>query len=504
MAPSWRRLARAAADPSAAQAARLNVILRANEASAFGRAHGFAKLYDSKAFARAVPVHTYDELWPWIERVAAGETGVLTREPVLMFERTSGSTAPNKLIPYTRGLLREIAAAVNPWLYNLNRALPPLRRTRAYWSISPVTRQAERTAGGVPVGLEDDASYFGALGRWFVARQMVVPSSVGRLPDIEAWRFATCRHLLAAPDLGLISVWSPSFLTLLLDAIARDWTRLLPLSGRARVLGPAVERAGQITGEILWPELALVSCWADGPAAAFLPALRRYFPRTPIQAKGLLASEGVVSFPLWGLDGGLAAVASHFLEFIDLEQPNAPPRLAHELRAGAAYAPLLTTSGGLYRYHLRDVVRCVGHWQATPLLSFLGRLDTVSDLAGEKLDARVVGEALSATTRALGAAWQFAMLAPESGPPPAYVVYLEGEGSDALLAETAAHLEAALAAGAHYAYCRKLGQLGPLRAVRVRDGAAAVARRGAAEGLRLGDIKPSPLDRRVNWQPWFS
>ena len=42
-------------------------------------------------FQRQVPLRTYDEHQPYIARIAAGETNVLTREPVLMFEPTSGT-----------------------------------------------------------------------------------------------------------------------------------------------------------------------------------------------------------------------------------------------------------------------------------------------------------------------------------------------------------------------------------------------------------------------------
>ena len=76
-------------------------------------------------------------------------------------------------------------------------------------------------------------------------------------------------------------------------------------------------------------------------AAQALPGLRRYFPTTPLQGKGLLATEGVVSFPLWGQPAPVAAVTSHFLEFEALEDDGHPVRLLHELREGAAYAPLL-------------------------------------------------------------------------------------------------------------------------------------------------------------------
>jgi hypothetical protein len=115
-----------------------------------------------------------------------------------------------------------------------------------------------------------------------------------------------------------------------------------------------------LNGRALWPGLALISCWCDGPSAAFLPALRRWFPGVALQPKGLLATEGVVSFP-WGTPdaGAVPAITSHFLEFIDLSRPASAPALVSDLTPGGRYSPLLTTAGGLYRYHLKDVVEAL-------------------------------------------------------------------------------------------------------------------------------------------------
>jgi hypothetical protein len=334
---------------------------------------------------------------------------------------------------------------------------------------------------------------------------MAVPSSVARLESIERWRAETCRYLLSARELGLLSVWSPSFLTLLMEAIERDFDALLGQLPwrRAYELRRSCDKAGVLTGEVLWPSLALVSCWADGPSRPLVSSVRKWFPRTLLQPKGLLATEGVVSVPIVAARAPVLAVAGHFLEFIDLQRPGSEPLLAHELREGGAYSPVLTTSGGLYRYHLQDVVRCVGRWRATPCVRFEGRLDCVSDLVGEKLDAPVVGKALEAAEGKVPGPWPFAMLAPELGSPARYRLYVESPADDATLAALAREVEAALGSGVHYAYCRKLGQLGPVEPFRVHAAARCLERRRVAEGGRIGDLKPSPLDRRTGWAAYF-
>ena len=471
---AWARFDSAACNPIRVQRQRLQRVVTACGDTVYGRHVGLERVGSIESFQATVPIVTYDDIGSFVERAASGESRVLTREPIRFFERTSGSTAANKLIPYTEGMLREVSSATSPWLYDLYRTFPALLDTRSYWSISPAVRAAEHTSGGIPIGAPSDREYFGALGRWALRRLFAVDESTARISDVDAWREETCRQLAEARDLGFISVWSPTFLLLLMERL-----------GRAAAL--------------LWPRLVLVSCWTEADSQRYVAELRRWFPSTPIQPKGLLATEGVVSIPIGAETtepGAVAAVTGHFLEFIDLAHPEATPRLAHELEPGAAYSPVLTTSAGLLRYHLRDVVECVGRWRALPRLAFRGRLDGASDLCGEKLGPRQAENALAAS----GLAYAFALVAPAQDH---YVLYVDTEADDDALERAARQMDETLCDATHYAYCRRLGQLGPVRAERVRAGQETYRRALLAGGRRLGDLKGSLLDARLDWAEVF-
>jgi hypothetical protein len=505
LGPGHRRFERAARQCEAAQAARLRELVRSNADTAYGRLHRFDTIASVRDWQNRVPIAGYDELEPWVGRAAAGEPRVLTVAPVRVFERTGGSTAANKLVPYTDSLFEEFAAATAPWLYDLYASHPGLAGTTSYWSISPATRQPERTRGGIPVGLEDDTEYFGALERFALRQMMAVPPSVARIPDMDEWAVSTATHLVAAERLGLISVWHPSFFVLLLRRIEASLEGLLedvPSPRRVAVLS-RLEHA--TLGEALWPHLAVVSCWADGAARDAVPALQRSVPHARIQPKGLLATEGVVSFPLriGESAASVAAVAGHFLEFLDLEHPEAHPRLAHELQPGAHYAPIISTGGGFYRYKLGDAVRCCGFHHQAPLLHFEGRIDHVSDLCGEKLNPRMVAQALAAAAEVTGVRLDFALLAPAGGDPPRYRLY--GEGVDAATLQSVCDVvERRLCESHGYRYARALGQLAAIEGVPVRDGSAQYLLARADTGQRAGDIKPSHLDDRLDWSRVFA
>jgi hypothetical protein len=498
LAPSAARFARAARDPERAQLDYLRRLVRENADTAYGRTHGFARVGSFESWRANVPAVRHEELSPYVDRIARGESNVLTREPVKMLERTGGSTSTGKLVPYTVGLLADFASATGPWLFDLHARHPRLFGTSSYWSVSPVARRDERTEGGLPIGFEDDAAYFGPLERFAIERLLAVPGRLARVSDVATWRFETLRRLFERDDLGLVSVWSPTFLTLLMEHARDHLDDLLACvsGGRARSIRDGLAREGAFVGEAIWPRLAILSTWTDGPSAAFLPALRRFFPRTTIQPKGLLATEGVVSFPLGEREGAVLAVTSHLIELVDVERPDAPPILAHEARVGARYTPLLSTRGGLYRYRLLDVVEIVGKHGALPRLRFVEKLERVADRFGEKVHAAQVQDGLAKATREVGVQPRFALLAPIDEPA-RYRLYLEADASDAQLGRVRDVLEAHLATGHHYAYCVRLGQLAPMDVVRVRDGAATFLREHASRGRRAGDVKLTCLDPRV-------
>jgi hypothetical protein len=474
-----RRFSRAVGRCRQEQAERLRQILRKNASTEYGRRFGFDRIDDADAYRERVPLVTYDDLRPWIERAADGVAGVLTAEPVSLFEPSSGSAAASKLIPYTASLRAEFSRAIAPWIVDLYRRRPTLLGGPAYWSISPLAART-RTRGGIPVGFEEDSAYLGGLHKRLVDRILAVPGSVRHCAEVDEFRRQTVLHLLRAQDLRLISVWNPTFLTMLAEFMHENWDWLLAdLHRDAPARARTLSRSGPLAA---WPRLALVSCWTDAHAAPLLHDLARHFPGVEIQGKGLIATEGFVSLPL-GVDRVLA-VRSHFFEFLD---DAGRCHLAHEVEVGREYEVVLTTSGGLYRYRLQDRVRIIGKRQETPSLLFLGKTDRISDLRGEKLTEAF---AAAAVEEALAGACprHLRLLARSDGRRAWYDLEL---AIDVPLPDFSARLDTALRRSFHYDLCRRLGQLEAARLVPTRP-PSALARLQRPD-IRLGDVKPQLL-----------
>ncbi len=492
--PGDRGFRRALRNPEGVQERLLFRTLRRNAETAFGKRHGFPSIRSVSEYRERVPLSMYDDVEPWIERVADGEAFVLTREDVRHFVLSSGSTRAAKRIPYTATLQEEFRRAVAPWMVDLFRGRPDLCRGPAYWSISPVAQEAGRSLCGIPIGFEEDSAYLGGVWKWLVDGMMAVPSGVRRIRDMEAFWRATALHLLRCRELRILSVWHPSFLEILLDGMERDWDSLLRDIGGSR--STELSRLGPCAYTKIWPRLGLVSCWGDGHAAGSLDTLHSRIPGVTIQPKGLVATEAFVTLPYAGQTP--VAVRSHFFEFLDTK---GDLRLVHQLEAGREYSVVVTTGGGLYRYRLGDRVQVTGFLDATPSLRFLGKEDQVCDLRGEKLSEGFVASSQREVFRRHGLAPAFAMLAPDDGEG-RYVLFIES-GRD-LPRSLATDLEGALRENPHYRYCRDLGQLMSLEIFRIsRNGYRRYIDRCMARGQRAGDIKPCALSSAPGWAAAF-
>ena len=66
----------------------------------FGRKYNFSNLFTVRHFKEAVPIHEYNDLKPYIERMMQGEQNILWNTPVYWFAKSSGTTSEkSKFIP---------------------------------------------------------------------------------------------------------------------------------------------------------------------------------------------------------------------------------------------------------------------------------------------------------------------------------------------------------------------------------------------------------------------
>jgi hypothetical protein len=83
----------------------------------FGKEHGFGQINNYEDFKRNVPIHDYEDLRPYIDRVVGGEENVLWPGKPQYLAKTSGTTSGVKYIPISKeSMPQHIKAARNALL----------------------------------------------------------------------------------------------------------------------------------------------------------------------------------------------------------------------------------------------------------------------------------------------------------------------------------------------------------------------------------------------------
>jgi hypothetical protein len=450
-----------------------------NVDTSFGREHGFARMRSIDDFRAAVPIRTYDEMVPWIERAAAGEKGVLTAEDPLCFNRTSGTGSAPKLIPVTRSyrMTHDRDRALAAWGLVAERHPDLLAHENALVNlvrdIRPVTTT---TSGGIPwlpfsIGcanhLRDELQ--GEPGT--AAEWALVPEHITDEQERKYYRL----RLAIEHDVRGFFATNPSTLLVLADQLHAALPRLIRELTEGTVCGvpgraPAPERAREleafvgrrITMKHVWPALSVVMSWTAASCGLYLPrVLERYGEGVQVQPVLSNSSEGPLTMvSTEHLTAGPPCITDVFYELLPVG--GTQTQLVDELDVGAEYAMIMTQSCGLYRYAIGDVFRVASRQGNVPLIEFVGREGVVSSFTGEKLTEAHIVQTLA--TVDVGHATCF----PRWGEPPYYTFVVESPRTDDTLA---ARLDAELCRhNEEYASKRETARLAPAQVQFVAPG----------------------------------
>jgi hypothetical protein len=481
--------------PEETQDAILRRILAHHANTEFGKKHGFGGIRTLADYRRQLPIAAYDYVEPYIQRVMKGETNALLGDrKVHMFALTSGTTAARKYIPVTDHYLRDYKRGWNLWGLRVFRdhrgsRFRPILQMSGDW-------QETFTEAGIPCGSVTGLT--AAMQLRFIRKLYCVPACVGKVKDPAAKYYVALR--LGLPrKVALVVAANPSTLVSMARAgdaekeslirDIRDGTlstrfdipaevrnELMPRISkkrpeRAQELEEIIQRTGTLYPKDYWNQDCVIGNWMGGSVGAYLRHFPKYYGDTPVRDVGLIASEGRMTIPVSdGTPAGILDITTHFFEFIPEEEIQSPQPTVlspHELVPGRNYYILPTTSYGLYRYNIFDVVRCTGLYNRTPLVEFLSKGSLFSNLTGEKISEYHVSAAMTETLRECNGSVTCFSLAPcWDDVQPYYGLFIErGDlGSREQIARLAATFEAKLAqTNIEYAAKRESQRLGPVR-----------------------------------------
>src|SRR5688572_20818582 len=190
----------------------LDRIVRPNIDSEFGRAHGFADISSIEEYRRAVPIRDYEGFRAQIDRIVAGEEGVLTVDPVKRFFITSGSTSKPKYVPVTQALIRDKSRAFGIYWCLVFRDHPRVKSGRIVTNFSDSGRPVE-TAARVPAGSE--SAYWAEATRATQRQEPLIPKKMARIADPDERYYAIAKVLLLQKFAAIMALNPSTILALL-------------------------------------------------------------------------------------------------------------------------------------------------------------------------------------------------------------------------------------------------------------------------------------------------
>ncbi len=438
--------------PRRTQEAKLLKIIRQNQESIYGRKHQFDKINSIEDFQRLVPANEYEDLAPFIEAAMNGHKRQLTVEDPFMFATTSGTTSKPKFIPITETHMQDYIHAFQLHNYHLAKDFPNVA-TGSYLILTSNDEEG-KVASGVPYG-----AVSGVLNRRqpsIIRQFMTLPYEMCKIKDIDLKYYLMLRIALAK-DVTALLACNPSSMILLADQLQEHAGDLISdiYSGtvresyrppahladalaphitmnkeRARQLSALLDKHGKLLPSTVWPNMEMLSCWKGGPMSFYLDQLPEYYGNVAIRDFGYMASEGRGSIPIHNDGaGGVLALTSHFFEFVpELTMEAGQPKFltADQLELHGRYYIYFTTSSGIYRYNINDVIEVVGFYNRTPVIQFIRKGMGVSSITGEKLTEEQVKIALSYAVNQLQLKQiQHFTAAVELDKPPYYTLYAE-------------------------------------------------------------------------------
>lgn len=325
--------------PVAAQREVLQDLVTAAQYTEFGKRYNFSRLFTVREFKKNVPIHEYDDIKPYINRMMAGEENILWNTPVKWFAKSSGTTSDkSKFIPISDESLHD----------NHYKASKDV--LSSYYKNFPasdmLTGKGLVVGGSHQISKVNDEIQYGDLsavlmqnspfwGQWLRTPELSVAL-------LDEWENKIEKLAQTTADENVTSI-----------AGVPTWTLLL--------LKRILEIKGKATIKEVWPKLEL---YING-GVSFIPYKEQFenIIGGPINFLEIYnASEGFIAAQQSPDDDGLLLFTEHgiFYEFMPVEEygKEDPQTISlKDVEPGKNYALVISTTGGLWRYLLGDTVQ---------------------------------------------------------------------------------------------------------------------------------------------------
>ena len=306
----------------------------------WGQKYGYASIRTYEDFKNRIPIQTYEEVKPYVERLRAGEQNLLWPTEIRWFAKSSGTTNDkSKFLPVSKESLHD---------------------THYRGGVDAVTLYLHQNP---------ESRFFSGkgliLGGSHSPNLNTNHSLVGDLSAILMENLNPLVNYIRVPSkqIALMEHFEPKMEAIANSTIGVNVTNLSGVPSWMLVLiRHILEKTGKNTLEEVWPNLEV---FFHG-GVAFTPyrdqykeiirSPRMHYVETYNASEGYFGTQSDLSDPamLLMIDYGI------FYEFIPLEDVGSErPRTycLGEVETGKKYAMVISTSAGLWRYMIGDTVK---------------------------------------------------------------------------------------------------------------------------------------------------
>lgn len=364
----------------------LGQLIEAGRDTEWGRTYGYADFKSYETFRQRVPISTYEEMVPFIERMMQGEQQVLWNSPISWFSKSSGTTnARSKFIPVSKEALEQCHMMGGKDMISL------LIQNK------PETKIFEGKGLSIGGSLSSDTMN---------SRMLMGDVSAVVMKNLPIWA-----QMIRTPslDVALMGDWDQKIEKMALETSQENVTSILGVPTWTLVL---IEKILEITGKQsildVWPnfEFLVHGAVAFGPYRDLFQT--HVFPSSEVRFLEIYnASEGFFGIQddlnrpdelLLMLDYGI------FYEFIPMQETGEELDSIlplEQVELGVNYAVVITTNSGLWRYKIGDTVRFTSVHPFRVKIS--GRTKHFINAFGEELIIENAERAVAVACRETGA-----------------------------------------------------------------------------------------------------
>jgi len=366
--------------PNEVQEELLMTLLKSSENTQLGRAYDFHSIKSYDTFQKRIPISTYEDLEPMIERTRKGEQNVFWNSQIKWFAKSSGTTnAKSKFIPVSNEALEDCH-------YKGSKDLLCLYLNNNDDSQLFIGKSLR--LGGSRQIYEDSNSFFGDLSAILI-ENMPMWAEFSSTPSSKT---------------SLMSEWEAKIPAIIAEALRENVTSFAGVpSWMLVLLNRVLEHTGKEHLLEVWPNLEV---YFHG-GVSFDPYRDQYkklLPKNNFRYYEIYnASEGF--FAIQDLNGSsdllLMLDYGIFYEFIPMDVFGTPQQYAvrlAEVELYKNYAIVITTNSGLWRYMIGDTVRFTS---LSPYrIRVSGRTKHHINVFGEELMVENTDQAIAKTANA--------------------------------------------------------------------------------------------------------